>query len=248
MKWKESGTNEEVHQLSVEAEWSELSVDYDELLSEYRKLSLPGFRAGKAPLALIEKRFAKEIFEDLSQRAAQRFGREAIRETDTEVWGPAEIENITCKKGEVFRAELRFIPLPEIELPDFQYLENKDRDQISITLLEQMQLDVPARLVVDELEVDGLEASAPDGAEWSAAADRLKLMLILKQIAKRDGIEIDERDVEARIAEKAKEFHTTEKKLRAELNTRGGAGLQRLRDMLLAESTFDYLTEIKISE
>lgn len=55
------------------------------------------------------------------------------------------------------------------------------------------------------------------------------------------GIEVDEVDVENRIAEKAEEFAAKETALRSELERGGGA--QRLRDMLLAESTLDYFVE-----
>ena len=67
-------------------------------------------------------------------------------------------------------------------------------------------------------------------------------MVILKRIARQEGIEVDERDVKRRIDEKAKEFGTTAKGLQAELEERGG--MARLRDLLLAESTLDYLMEV----
>ena len=66
-------------------------------------------------------------------------------------------------------------------------------------------------------------------------------MLILKKIAQQEGIEVDDTDIDNRIAEKAEEFKTTKKSLQAELEK--GGGLQRLRDMLLAESTLEYLME-----
>jgi FKBP-type peptidyl-prolyl cis-trans isomerase (trigger factor) len=71
--------------------------------------------------------------------------------------------------------------------------------------------------------------------------DRIKLMVILKQIAEREGIEVDERDVDNRIAGKAREFGATAKGLKKELEERGG--MTRLRDLLLAESTLEYLLE-----
>jgi hypothetical protein len=67
-------------------------------------------------------------------------------------------------------------------------------------------------------------------------------MVILKRIARQEGIEVDEGDVTRRIAEKASEFGTTIQGLRAELEE--GGGMARLRDMLLAESTLEYLIEV----
>jgi FKBP-type peptidyl-prolyl cis-trans isomerase (trigger factor) len=66
-------------------------------------------------------------------------------------------------------------------------------------------------------------------------------MLILKQIAQQEGISVEAADLQARIAAKAVEFGTTPKDLREELEQEGG--IERLKDMLLAESTLDYLIE-----
>ncbi len=104
-----------------------------------------------------------------------------------------------------------------------------------------MSFDIPDKLVKDELDLDGIGDAAPGSAEWKAATDRIKLMLILKQIARQEGIEVDEADVNARIAEKASEFGTTVKSLEKQFEK--GGGLQRLRDMLIAESTLEYLLE-----
>ena len=69
-------------------------------------------------------------------------------------------------------------------------------------------------------------------------------MLILRQIARREGIEVSETDVEQRIREKAVEFGADPKTLRMELEK--GGGIERLKDMLLAESTLEYLVERSI--
>jgi hypothetical protein len=133
-----------------------------------------------------------------------------------------------------------------IDLPDITSLkidnEGLDpRDQISLRLLELVNFDIPGDLVKDELDLDGLGEIAPGDAEWQAASDRIRLMLILKQVARHEGIEVDEADVNTRIAEKTKEFGTTMTSLRQELEEGGGLG--RLRDMLIAENTLDYMLE-----
>jgi FKBP-type peptidyl-prolyl cis-trans isomerase (trigger factor) len=246
MKWEKYESNDGYHCMTVEAEWSELSDDYDSIVAEYAKVPVLGFRPGKAPRKIIEERFQKEIIDDLSRRSVQRIGREAVREDGTEVLGPVEAEEIACAKGQVFRARLRFHPMPTIDLPDVKNLAidsggGDPRDRISLRLLELVSFDVPDQMVKDELTLDRLGETLPGDAEWQAARDRIRLMLILKQIACREGIEIDETDVNNRIAEKAKEFGTTIKSLQKDLEK--GGGLQRLRDMLVAESTLDYLVE-----
>jgi FKBP-type peptidyl-prolyl cis-trans isomerase (trigger factor) len=234
------------HRISVEADWSELSEDYENIVVEYAKAPVPGFRPGKAPKGIIEMRFQKEIIDNLSRRSAQRLGREAVREAGVEALGPVEAEEIECAKGQGFRAKISFHLLPKIDLPDIHNLiiENNDvdpRDQISFRLLELVKFDVPERLVRDELSLDKIIEAAPESAQWQAASDRIRLMLVLKQIARQEGLEVDETDVNNRIADKAREFGTTIKSLQQELQK--GDGLQRLKDMLMAESTLDYLLE-----
>jgi FKBP-type peptidyl-prolyl cis-trans isomerase (trigger factor) len=223
-----------------------VSDDYDSIVEEYSKVPVVGFRPRKVPWNIIEKRFQKEIIEELSRRSAQRLAREAVRKNGIEVLGPVEAEEIECAKGQTFRARLRFHPMPNIELPDITSLKIDDegvnpRDQISVRLLELVNFGVPDKLVKDELDLDGIGDTPSGGAEWKAASDRIRLLLILKQIACQEGIEVDEADVNNRIAEKAKEFGTTITSLQKELEK--GGGLQRLRNMLIAESTLDYLLE-----
>ena len=270
--------------LQIEADWSEIAEDYEDIVVAYKKIRVPGFRPGKVPRTVIEKRFQKEIMDDLSQRASQRLGRQAVREAGIEVLGPAEAEELECVKDRPFRATVRFHPMPKIDLPDLDKLTSGDadidsstlckphpserkkeetvsvnpghvapfmagsveridlRDRISLRLLDLVRFDVSDGFVKHELALDGADDVAPGSAEWKAARDRIRLMLILKRIAKQEGIEVDQADVDHRIAEKAEEFGTTTNALQAELSQ--GDGMQRLKDMLLAESTLAYLVKI----
>jgi hypothetical protein len=244
MKWEHAKSESEngYHRLSIEADLAELATDYDDIVSQYAKARIQGFRPGKAPRNIIEKRFQKEIIEDLSRRSRPR-SRPRGRHRSP---GPVEAEEIECSRNQVFRDRLRFHPMRTIDLPDITSLkidnEGLDpRDQISLRLLELVNFDIPGDLVKDELDLDGLGEIAPGDAEWQAASDRIRLMLILKQVARHEGIEVDEADVNTRIAEKTKEFGTTMTSLRQELEEGGGLG--RLRDMLIAENTLDYMLE-----
>ncbi len=232
--------------LQAEADWPGLAADYDDIVAAYASVRVPGFRPGKVPRVTIEQRFQKQILEELSQRAAQRLGREVLREIGAEALGPIEITVIGCERGKSFRFTARYYPMPEIAVPDLRSITSSEddsdpRDTISHQLLDMVDFAVPDELVRTELE------SAPNGidphesAEWKTAMDRVRLLLILKKIAVKEGITISEMDVEQRIKEKAIEFGTDAATLRTELEE--GGGRQRLKDMLLAESTLDYLVE-----
>jgi len=79
------------------------------------------------------------------------------------------------------------------------------RDRISLRLLELVPFDLPESVVRQELNRAGRGEIGPGGKDWQAAADRIRLMLIFKRISRREGIEVDEKDVDARIAGKAVE-------------------------------------------
>jgi FKBP-type peptidyl-prolyl cis-trans isomerase (trigger factor) len=248
MNWTQLENENGYRCLCIEAPWDEISTDYHDIVAHYAAtVRLPGFRPGKTPRAAIEQRFRKEIIADLSARTVQRLGREAIREAGVEALGPLEGIEIDCAKGQLFRARVRYLPMPEIELPDLAGLAAADdgidsRDRICYRLLELVPFDVPDEFVRRELERDGLGESTPGSEAWLAAAERIRLMVILRRIARQEGIEVDERDVRKRIAEKAEEFDTTVKALQTELEE--GGGMERLRDILLAESALEYLIEI----
>jgi FKBP-type peptidyl-prolyl cis-trans isomerase (trigger factor) len=246
MKVKQSDDNDGRKVLQIEAPWAEIEADYRDLVSQYAKVRVPGFRPGKAPRPVIEQRFQKEIMEAFSARITERFSLEAVRETGVETLGPIEATEIDCTKGQPFRARVRYIPMPEIELPDLGSLAAGDdsldpRDRISRRLLEEVAFDVPDELVQAEVGDDG-NINAKGSAAWEAASDRLRLMLILKRIARQEGIDISEEDVEKRIKEKAAEFGTDPDSLKSELQK--GGGTTRLKEMLLAESTLEYLMEL----
>lgn len=246
MKWKQIDNNDGYHRLSIEADWSEFAGDYEEIVAEHAKVRLPGFRSGKVPRPVIEKRFQKEIIDVLSHRAALRLARQLLQEAGIEALGPMEAQKIVCEKDKPLRFQVRFHPMPEIDLPEISSLKiiangADPRDQVSLRLLDLVPFEVPNELIRDELACDDINDCERGSASWQAASDRIRLMLILKKIARQEGIEVEGADVNRRIEDKAKEFGTSAEALRSELEE--GNGIARLRDILLAESTLDYLLE-----
>jgi FKBP-type peptidyl-prolyl cis-trans isomerase (trigger factor) len=109
MKWEDHESNEAYHSISLEVDWSELSDNYDRIVTKYTKILAPVFRSGKVPKNFIEMRFQKEIIDELSRVSARRFGRESVRESSVDVLGHVEVEEIECAKGQPFRPSSTFI-------------------------------------------------------------------------------------------------------------------------------------------
>lgn len=94
--------------IQVKAGWKKIADDYNGIVSEYARVGIQGFRTGKDPRSLIEQRLRKKILNDLSYRASQRLGREALHATGTDSLGPIVISNIDCRKGKPFQFTAHF--------------------------------------------------------------------------------------------------------------------------------------------
>jgi FKBP-type peptidyl-prolyl cis-trans isomerase (trigger factor) len=231
----------------VEVPWEDIAPDYQDILKEYQGLAVPGFRPGKAPRQVLEVRFRRDIADKLTRRLAHRLCRLALAESGVQAAGPLEVSALEWERGQAFRFTARFFPLPDFGLPDYrswgpEVTEAADPPgALSLRLLEKVDFPVPDELVRGELAFDG-QAEVESGSEaWRAASQRVKLMLILKRIAREEGIEVEDADVDQRIQEKAAAFGTRPEALKAELEH--GGGRARLKDLLLAESVLAYLLE-----
>jgi len=110
----------------------------ESLVQEFLKEArIPGFRPGKAPRAVVEKRFQKQIVEDLESRVLNTGLQDAIKEKGLKVLHVQNVDDVKMEAaGLSFSATL--VTVPEFDLPDYKGIAVK----------------VPAD-VVDEKEVEG---------------------------------------------------------------------------------------------
>jgi len=230
--------------IAVTVPWEEIADSHDDIVREYAGLPMSGFRPGKAPRPMVKKRFSREIITALERVCCRCFGREAVSETGEDNLGAIEAMDIQCKVGDPLSFTVRFFPVPAFSIPDFSPMkldpESADpRDQLSRWLLDTVSFEIPDSMV--QAEMESSEPTAAGSDAWKAAAERISLLIILKRIARDEGIEVDEADVDDRIRDTAAALGITEKKLKSDLEQYGGR--ERLRDLLLAEVTQDYLLD-----
>src|SRR5271169_6196732 len=66
-----------------------------EILQEFRKFAaIPGFRPGKAPEPMVEKRYAGQIDEELRKRLIPESYRETLSEQNVKVVGYPKIDGV----------------------------------------------------------------------------------------------------------------------------------------------------------
>lgn len=75
-----------------------------------RQVKVPGFRPGKAPVSLLERRFSKEVERDVAQKLVPDYYRKAIEQTGLSPVELPSIEQVMLKKD----APLSFTALVEV--------------------------------------------------------------------------------------------------------------------------------------
>lgn len=83
-----------------------------------RNARLPGFRAGKAPLALVERRFAKEIDDDLHDELVRVCWREVRAAEGLRPAGPLEVRRAAVGQDGAFALEGELEVFPEVKVQD----------------------------------------------------------------------------------------------------------------------------------
>ena len=73
----------------------ELDKNYTEIIGT---IVIPGFRRGKVPRKLLEKRFGKKLDEEVKQNLMQESIQEAVEEQDLQPIGEPQIDNIEFLK------------------------------------------------------------------------------------------------------------------------------------------------------
>lgn len=109
------------HKLRIEVDADKVAGVRAELLQEFRKqASIPGFRPGKAPEPLVEKRYAKQLDDEVRQRVIPDGYRDAITENKLRVVGRPEIESVDYLPGKPLVFTAAVDTAPEFTLPDYK--------------------------------------------------------------------------------------------------------------------------------
>lgn len=127
--------------LSVEIPAETVQGERETIVSEYaRKARVPGFRPGKAPRSVIERRFDKQIAEELSEKLVNEAMDEALRKEDLHVLDFGLPPNLTSLPDGGMRFVSTLTLAPEFQLPDYKGIA------VTIPPLEVPEGDLEAQL------------------------------------------------------------------------------------------------------
>src|SRR5438552_4263788 len=110
-----------VSKLQIELRPEEVSKEWDAIAISFAQFAkIPGYRPGKAPRAVIDKRFRKEIQEELTKKLVSKGYHEAIEQQQLHVASLTNIEDVQFGEDKSMRFRATVVTAPEFELPDYK--------------------------------------------------------------------------------------------------------------------------------
>jgi trigger factor len=138
--------------LRIEVDPPDVEKKLGEVASQYTKLAkLPVFRQGKAPRAVVEKKFNKEIREEVTKQVLSDACRSAIQERKLRVLSLADVEDVEWGDDKSLKFRATLVLQPEFDIPDYKGIPvtvpgsevtEEEVDQ-SIDSLREQQADFP---------------------------------------------------------------------------------------------------------
>ena len=109
--------------LVVTLDPSEVDAEHQAVVGEMAKIArIPGFRPGKAPAAMVAKRFSKEIGEDFKQKVVAKAYRSALEKEKLDVLNVVNVEEGKIEAGAPANVTITLDVRPDFPLPDYSNL------------------------------------------------------------------------------------------------------------------------------
>jgi len=136
--------------VSIEIPQEKINKVLDEQYEELRRNALvPGFRKGRAPRRLLEKRFGKEISEQTKLKLLSSAGEAAIKDNNLDAMGEPDIdhEKIELPQSGSLKFDFEIETRPEFELPGIEGIPvEKPKLEVTDEAVEQEIAELQRRL------------------------------------------------------------------------------------------------------
>ena len=106
--------------LVISLDKSEVDTEHQAVVAEFVKQArLPGFRPGKAPAAMVLKRYAKDMADEFKQRVIAKAYRSGLEEQKLDVLNLVNVDPGTIEPGLSAAITLTVDVRPEFTLPEY---------------------------------------------------------------------------------------------------------------------------------
>jgi trigger factor len=121
MKVQVENKPESVSTLKIELPPEEVSKEWDAIANSFARFAkIPGYRPGKAPRAVVDKRFRKEIQDEVTKKLVSKSYREAIAQKKLRVASLTNLEEVEFGEDKSMRFQATVVTAPEFKLSDYK--------------------------------------------------------------------------------------------------------------------------------
>ncbi|MEY2558765.1 MAG: trigger factor [Verrucomicrobiota bacterium] len=143
--------------LTIEFPPEDVRKEWDSITSNYSRYArIPGYRTGKAPRQVIEKKFRKEIQDELTKALVSKSYHEAIAEKQLRVVSLTDLGDVEFGEDRSMRFRATVVTAPEFELPEYK----------------NIPVQLPAGTVTEAEVETALERLRDQSADFTDVPDR----------------------------------------------------------------------------
>jgi trigger factor len=107
--------------LRIELPPEDVRKEWDAIANNYSRYArIPGYRAGKAPRQVIEKKFRKEIQDELTKALVSKSYHEAIAQKQLRVVSLTDLGDVEFGEDRSMRFRATVVTAPEFDLPEYR--------------------------------------------------------------------------------------------------------------------------------
>src|SRR5260370_2551960 len=109
---------EAISTLKIELPPDEVSKEWDTIATSFARFAkIPGYRPGKAPRAVIDKRFRKEIRDEVTKKLVSKSYREAIEQKNLRVASLTNLEDVHFWHDKSMPLQPPVVIAPDVKFP-----------------------------------------------------------------------------------------------------------------------------------
>ena len=124
-----SSPKEWLREINVEVEPQKLKAKVDEMLATYgARAEIPGFRRGKAPKAVVERRLGSALEQAAVEDIVKETSAEVLEKQTFRVASEARLEDLEVTPEKAIRLKLSLEVFPDFELKDYTGLKLKKEE------------------------------------------------------------------------------------------------------------------------
>ncbi len=149
--------------VDVEVGADHVREDYDRVVALFAgQVRVPGFRAGRAPANLVERRFQKQITDEARERLVPQYYRDALAKEGIAPVALVDVANVSFSKNDGLKFRVEVDVAPDFKLPKYKKLTVKRQPvDVGDAEVDRALEDLRARFARYE-DVEGQTVAADD--------------------------------------------------------------------------------------